>query len=130
MYSFEMSGKKHSLHLFRGTQEEVSKQLPMMANNKFVEDSKVEVEVKVISQEILSNDFEVEMTNQVCNDWLKKGKDQQRMSNGSMALMEEAQYVVMKENESIICTKGNSRPVAERMLEEMAKGTVQYERTT
>ena len=76
IYSFEMSGKKHSLHIFRGTQEEVSKQLPMMANKKFVEYSKVEVEVKVISQEILSNDFEVEMTNQVCNDWLNKGKDQ------------------------------------------------------
>ena len=99
MYYFEMSGKKHILHPFIGKKEEFSKWLLMMTNKNFMEYSKVEAKLKVISKEILSSDFENVMTNKVFY-------------------------------ESIICTKGNSRPVAERMLEEMAKGTVQYERTT
>lgn len=54
----------------------------------------VEAKVKVISQ---VNDYEVEMTNVVCSDWMKEKINQHEISNASMALMEEAQYVVIKD---------------------------------
>ena len=82
-----MNGKKHSLHPFKGKQEEVSSQLLMMTDNNIVNDWKVEDEVKVISQ---VNDFEIEMTNKACTDWLKERTYQQEISSESMALMEEA----------------------------------------
>ena len=68
-----MNGKKHSLHPFRGKQEEVSNQLLIMTGKRIVNDWKAEDEVKVISQ---VNDFEIEMTNKVCTDWLKERTDQ------------------------------------------------------
>jgi hypothetical protein len=89
IYSFEMNGKKHSLHPFKGKQEEVNNQLLMMTDKRMVSDWKVEAKVAVNLQ---ANDYEVEMTNMVCSDWLKDRTDQQEMSNASMALMEEAQY--------------------------------------
>ena len=75
LYSFEKNGKKHSLHPFRGKQEEVNSQLMMMTNKRIVNDWKVEYEVKIISQVYLSNNFQAEMTNEVCSDWLKEGMD-------------------------------------------------------
>ena len=72
VYSFEMNGKKHSLHPFRGKQEEFSSQLLMMTDKRIVNDWKAEDEVKVIS---LVNDFEIKMTNKVCTDWLKERTD-------------------------------------------------------
>jgi len=59
----------------------------MMTDKRFVNDWKVEDEVKVISQ---TNDFEVEMTNKVYSDWLKEGTDKQGMSNASMTIMKVA----------------------------------------
>ena len=51
VYSLEMSGNRHSLHPFRGKQEEVSNQLLMLNDKKFLRESrKDETEVKVISQ--------------------------------------------------------------------------------
>ena len=50
VYSFEMNGKKHSLHPFRGKQEEVTSQLLMMTDKNIVNDWKHEDEVKVISR--------------------------------------------------------------------------------
>ena len=96
-----MNGKRHSLHPFRGKQEEVSNKLLMMTNKRIVNDWKVEYEVKLISQVYLSNNFEAEMTNEVCSDWLKEGMDKHGMSNASMELMEEAQCVVMQDDEII-----------------------------
>ena len=87
VYSFEMNGKRHRLHPFRRKQEESSNQLPMMTDKRIVNDWKVEYEVKIISQVYLSNNFEAEMTNEVCNDWLKEGMDKHGMSNASMELM-------------------------------------------
>ena len=49
VYSFERNGKKHSLHPFRGKQEEVSSQLLMMTDKRIVNDWKDEDEVKIIS---------------------------------------------------------------------------------
>ena len=65
VYSFQMNGKKHSLHPIRGKQEEVSSQLLIMIDKRIVNDWKDEDEVKVISQ---VNDFKIKMTNKVCND--------------------------------------------------------------
>ena len=65
IYYFEMNGKRHIIHPFRGKQEEVSRQLLMMANKRIVNDWKPEDMVKVISQ---VNDFQIEMTNKVCTD--------------------------------------------------------------
>ena len=48
-YSFEMNGKKHILHPFKGKKEEVSSQLLMMTDKRIVNDWKAEDEVKVIS---------------------------------------------------------------------------------
>ena len=85
-YSFEMNGEKHSLHPFRGKKEEFSSQLLMMTNKRIVNDWKDEDEVKIISQ---VNDFEIEMTNKVCTDWMKERIDQQEMLNAScITLME------------------------------------------
>ena len=39
------------------------------------------------------------MTDKVCSDWLKEGTYQHKISNASTALMKEAHYVVMKEDE-------------------------------
>ena len=64
-----MNGKRHSLHPFRGKQEEVSSQLLMMTDKRIVNDWKAKDEVKVISQ---LNDFEIEMTNKGCTNWLKE----------------------------------------------------------
>ena len=49
VYSFEMNGKNHILHPFRGKQEEVSSQLLMMTDKRIVNDWKAEDEIKVIS---------------------------------------------------------------------------------
>ena len=87
VYSFEMNGKRHSLHPFRGKKEEVGIQLMMMTDKRIVNDQEVEYEVNVIPQ---VNDFEIEMTNKVCTDWMKERIDQQEKSDASMALMEEA----------------------------------------
>ena len=89
-----MNGKKHSLHPFKGKQEEVNNQLLMMTDKKMVTDWKVE-----------ANDHEVELTNMVCSDWLKDKTDQQEMSNVSMALMEEAQYEVINNNGKCMVTE-------------------------
>ena len=96
VYSFEMNGKKHSLHTFRGKQEEVSSQLLMMTDKRIVNDLKAEDEVKLISQ---VNDFEIATTNKVCTDWLKERAYQHEMSNESIALMEEPQCEVIKGGE-------------------------------
>ena len=69
VHSFEMNGKKHSLHPFRVKQEEVDSQLLMMIEKGFLNDWKAEDEVKVISK---VNDFEIKMTNKVCTDWMKE----------------------------------------------------------
>ena len=61
--------ERNSLHPIKGKQEEVSSQLLMMTDKRIVNDWKVEDEVKLISQ---VNDFEIEMTSKVCNDWLKE----------------------------------------------------------
>ena len=90
-----MNGKKHSLHPIRGKQEEVSSQLLMMTDKRIANDWKAKDEVKVISQ---VNDFEIEMTNKVCTDWLKEITCQHEMSSASMELMEEAQYEVRKDD--------------------------------
>ena len=67
-----------------------------MTNGKrIVNDWKFEAEVRVISQ---VKDYEIEMTNIVCNDQLKDTTYQQEMSNASMTLMEEAQYEVRKDD--------------------------------
>ena len=67
-----------------------------MTGKRIVNDWKAEDEVKVISQ---VNNFEIEMTNKVCTDWLKERKDQHEMSNASITLMEEAQCEVIKGGE-------------------------------
>ena len=77
VYSFEMNGKKHSLHPFKGKQEEANNQLLMMTDKKIVTDWKDE-----------SNDNEVKLTNVVCSGWLKDKIDQQEISNASMALID------------------------------------------
>ena len=97
VYSFEMNRKKHSLQPFRGKQEEVNNHLLMMTDKIMVSDWNVEAKVKVISQ---INDYEVEMTNVVCSDWLKEKSDQQEMSNASITLMEEAHHVVIEDDEN------------------------------
>ena len=79
VYSFEMNGKKHSLHPLKGKQEEANNQLLIMTDKKIVNDWKAE-----------ENDNEVELSNMVCSGWLKGKIDQQEMSNASMALIEEA----------------------------------------
>ena len=66
-----------------------------MIDKRIVNDWKVEDGVKIISQ---VNEFEIEMTNKVCTDWLKERTDQQEMSNASIALMEEAHYEVRKDD--------------------------------
>ena len=96
VYSFEMNGKKHSLHPFRGKQEEFSSKFLRMTNKRIVNDWKAKDEVKLISQ---VNDFEIKMTNKVCTDWMKERIDQHEMSNASMLLMEEAQCEVKKGGE-------------------------------
>ena len=55
-----MNGKKHSIHPFKGKQEEANNQLLMMTYKKMVTDWKEE-----------ANDNEVELTNMVCSGWLK-----------------------------------------------------------
>ena len=97
-----MNGQKHSLHPFRGKQEEVNNQLLMMIGKRMVSNWKVEAKVTEISQE---NDYEVEMNNMVCSDWLKDRTDQQEMSNASMALMEEAQYEVINDDGKCMVTE-------------------------
>ena len=62
VYSFEMNGKKHSLHPIKVKKVEVSSQLLMMTDKRIVNDWKAEDEVKLISQ---VNDFEIKMTNKV-----------------------------------------------------------------
>ena len=74
----------------------------MMSDKRIVNDWKAKDEVKVISQ---VNDFEIEMTNKVCTDWLKERTDQQKMSSTSMALMEEAQCEVIKGGERYMSNK-------------------------
>ena len=59
VYSFEMNGKKHSLHPFKGRKEEPNNQLLMMMDKKMVTDWKPE-----------ANDNDVELTNMVCSGWL------------------------------------------------------------
>lgn len=102
VYSFEMNGKRHSLHPFRGKQEEVNNQLLMMANKRMVSDWKAEAKVAINLQ---ANDYEIEMTNIVCSDQLKDITDQQEMSNASMALMEEAQYEVINDDGRCMATE-------------------------
>ena len=94
VYSFEMNGKKHSLHPLKGKQEEANNQLLIMTDKKIVNDWKAE-----------ANDNEVELTNMVCSGWLKGKTDQQEMSNASMALIEEAQYEVNKNNGKCMVTE-------------------------
>ena len=47
VYSFEMNGKKHSLHPFKDKQEDVSDQLLMMTDKRMVSDWKDETKVAV-----------------------------------------------------------------------------------
>ena len=42
VYSFEMNGKKHNLHPFKGNQQETNNQMLMMTNKKMVTDWKAE----------------------------------------------------------------------------------------
>ena len=86
---------KHSLHPFKDKQEEVSNQLLMMTDKRIENDGKVEAKVTIFSQ---VNDYEVEMTNMVCSDWLNEKTNQQELSNASMALMEEVQCKVRKDD--------------------------------
>ena len=95
VYSFEMNGKRHSLHPFKGKQEEVNNQLLMMTDKRIVNDWEAESKVVVHLQ---GNDYENELTNMVCSGWLKEKTNQQEMSNASMALMEEAQYRVINDD--------------------------------
>ena len=67
----------------------------MMTDKRIGNDGKDEAKITVISQ---INDYEVEMTSMVCSDWLKEKTYQQKMSNTSMELMEEAQYEVRKDD--------------------------------
>ena len=94
VYSFEMNGKKHNLHLFKGNQEETNNQMPMMTDKKMVTDWKVE-----------ENDNEVELSNMVCSGWMKDKTNQQDISYGSMALMDEPHYEVMNNNRKCMVTK-------------------------
>ena len=87
-----MNGKRHSLHPFRGKQQEVN-HLLIMTDNRMVSDWKDETKV---AENLQVNDYEVEMTNIVCNNWMKEKTNQQEISSASMALMEEAQYEVRK----------------------------------
>ena len=64
VYSFEMNGKKHSLHPLKGKQEEANKQLLIMTDKKIVNDWKAE-----------ANDNEVKLTDMVCSGWLKGKTD-------------------------------------------------------
>ena len=63
----------------------------MMTDKRMVSDWKAEAKVAV-------NYFEVKLTNMVCSGWLKDKTEQQEMSNASMALMEEAQCEVRKDD--------------------------------
>ena len=57
-----------------------------------------ESKVNVISQASYLNEFEIMMTNEMCNDLLMEEKDQQVMTNANYVMMEEAQQnVVIKE---------------------------------
>ena len=56
VYSFEMNGKKHSLHPLKGEKEEDNNQFLIMTDKKIVNDWKAE-----------ENDNEVELTNMVCS---------------------------------------------------------------
>ena len=93
-YSFEMNGKKHSIHPLKGKQEDANDQLLIMTDKKIVNDWKAE-----------ENDNEVELTNMVCSGWLKGKTDQKEMSNASMALMEQARYEVVKNNGKCMVTE-------------------------
>ena len=94
VYSFEMNGKKHSLHPLKDKQEEANNQLLIMTDKKIMNDWKAE-----------ANDNEVELTNMVCSGWLKGKTYQQEMSNASMALIEEAQCEVNKNNGKCMVTE-------------------------
>ena len=65
VYSFEMNGKKHSLHPLKGKKEEVINQLFIMTDKKIMNYWKSE-----------ENDNEVELTKMVCSGWLKGKIDQ------------------------------------------------------
>ena len=65
----------------------------MTTDKRIVNDWKTEDEAKLISQ---VNDFEIEMTNKGCTDWMKEITNQHEMSNASITLMDEAQYEVRK----------------------------------
>ena len=65
VYSFEMNGKKHSLHPLKLKQEEANNELLMMTDKKMVTDWKAK-----------ANDNEVELTNMVCSGWMKDKIDQ------------------------------------------------------
>ena len=73
-----------------------------MTDKITVSDWKVGAKVTKKSQE---DDYEVEMTNMVCSDWLKDRTDQQEISNASMALMEEAQYGVINDDGKCMVTE-------------------------
>ena len=114
VYSFDMNGQRHSLHPLRDQKEKASDKNPFLVLNEkeFLEESRMtESEVNVISQAIYLNEFEIMMTNEMCNDWLMEEKYQQVMTNAGYVMMEEAQQnEVMKEG------KGS-------MLGEIAKGS-------
>ena len=94
VYFFEMNGKKHSIHPFKGKEEGDNNQLLMMTDKKMVTDRKYE-----------ADDNEVELNNMVCSGWLKDKTDQQVMSNASMELMEEAQYEVINDDGKCMVTE-------------------------
>ena len=82
VYSFDMNGQRHSLHPLRGQKEKVSErnQFIMLNEKEFLEESRMtESEVNVISQASYLNEFEIMMTNEMCNDWLIEEKHQQVM---------------------------------------------------
>ena len=84
----------------------------MLNEKEFLEESRMtESEVNVVSQASYLNEFEIMMTNEMCNDWLMEEKYQQAMKNAGYVMMEESQQnVVMKEG------KGS-------MLREIEKGS-------
>ena len=52
----------------------------MLNEKEFLEESRMtELEVNVISQASYLNEFEIMMTNEMCNDWLIEEKHQQVM---------------------------------------------------
>ena len=89
----------------------------MMIDKRIVNVWKAKDEVKVILQ---VNGFEIKMTNKVCTDWLEERTYQHEMSNASMALMEEAQFEVIKGGERYMANEitKDSDVIETRRMEE------------